>query len=334
MKNTFKKIIPTTMLATMLCTVSLPAIAAETEALQPISAPISSELNNSVTYIYGSLTKLESGQFMLENSNDNALYKKIILNVTEDTLILDAVKGTPVKIDDVQEGQIVYAYIGITLALSEPPMANAELILCNIPADFGVPSYHEITSVKHADDKTIILTTNDNETVNVSSDIELTPYLTKNIVTTDHLIPGSKILVWKSNSMVPGFKSVPTKIMLFPYSYRGYLELATDGGISINGEELKEGSLKAYQNADGITMLPLRAISDALDLTVGWDNDRSAVTISKGDHAIFDTIIGTETATVAGESVFLQAKTETVNGSTFISAPDLKQLLNIVLPTK
>ena len=56
-------------------------------------------------------------------------------------MILDAVNGYPVLLDDLEDGSTVYAYVGPAMTMSLPPQATAHLILANIPEDFGVPQY-------------------------------------------------------------------------------------------------------------------------------------------------------------------------------------------------
>ena len=73
---------------------------------------------------------------------------EIILNVADDmTYILDAMTGFPVALEDVKDGDTIYAYIGPAMTMSLPPMTNAVMIFTNLPADAKAPDYVEVKSM-------------------------------------------------------------------------------------------------------------------------------------------------------------------------------------------
>ncbi|WP_343208503.1 hypothetical protein [Anaerolentibacter hominis] len=157
---------------------------------------------------WGSLGKDETGRYLLTCTDDRLPNKEIVLNITEDTLVLDAVKGLPVDLKDLKANETVYVYTDLAMTLSLPPITNAQLILCGIPADYKVPSYYEITKVIKEDGVTF-LSTDKGDTLKVNADCELSPYLTKNIVTRDDLKTGGRILVWADTS------DQPQRILIF-----------------------------------------------------------------------------------------------------------------------
>ncbi len=87
--------------------------------------------------VYGPATKLEDGRISLDNQSDMSSSGEMILNLSDQTYILDAVTGLPVAFDEIKDGDTIYAYIGPAMTMSLPPMTNAQLILTNIPADFN-----------------------------------------------------------------------------------------------------------------------------------------------------------------------------------------------------
>ena len=128
------------LVSLLLCTVllCLPAAAAETEgpALTPSPGPVR---------VWGTLTHLEDGGLLVKNSSTEALNSVILHG--EDILCLDAVTGEPMELSELKDGETVYAWMGPVMTLSLPPQATAILILANIPADYGVPQYYEISAV-------------------------------------------------------------------------------------------------------------------------------------------------------------------------------------------
>lgn len=86
--------------------------------------------------IYGSASHMEDGRLSIDNRSGVSAEGEIILNISqESTLILDAVSGTPLTLEDIQDGETIYAYIGPAMTMSLPPMTNAAIIFANIPAD-------------------------------------------------------------------------------------------------------------------------------------------------------------------------------------------------------
>lgn len=47
--------------------------------------------------------------------------------------------------------------------------------------------------------------------------------------------------------------------------------------VNVNGKKIQDGVLD-----DGVTYLPVRAVAEALGLTVGWDQPSKTVTLTKG----------------------------------------------------
>ena len=89
--------------------------------------------------IYGPVTKIDDGTLSMDNQSGVSSAGEIILTVSPSVDILDAATGNPMALADIEDGSIIYAYIGEAMTMSLPPMTNAELIFANVPADFKVP---------------------------------------------------------------------------------------------------------------------------------------------------------------------------------------------------
>lgn len=96
--------------------------------------------------VWGQAVELGENSLTLENSNEGAAYQKVVINVDEDTLILEAVNGESKTFADIQKDEALYAWVGPAMTKSLPPITTAKLILCGIPADFSVPVYAEVQS--------------------------------------------------------------------------------------------------------------------------------------------------------------------------------------------
>ena len=180
---------------------------AETSAVQTGSAGTEAQSVLSPFLVYGNIEKMDDNRLFLTNTNSDSVHKEIIIT-TGSAKILDAVTGQPVSFDSLADGQVVYAYIGPAMTMSLPPMTNAEVILTNIPADGSVPVYGTISEQTINSDGSASITFTDGQQFQIPSGCAITPYLTRNIVTIQDLIPGASCLVWTENGS-------PSRVMIF-----------------------------------------------------------------------------------------------------------------------
>ena len=109
--------------------------------------------------VYGTVTQIEDGQILLENDEEGAAYPQVLLNLTEDTLILSGEDCSQKTLSDIAVGDTLYADISPAMTRSLPPMANAFTVFCEIPEDSAVPTYAQITDISTDDDGTLRITT-------------------------------------------------------------------------------------------------------------------------------------------------------------------------------
>lgn len=145
--------------------------------------------------VYGVVKEMRDGMIYIENTKQNDMYGEINLNVTEETMILDAVNAETKTIEDIQIGDTLYAYVSPAMTRSLPPMSNAELILCNIPQDIGAPEYAEIVAVQNAE-KGISLETDREIIYHISEETEITDFTTGESVDASSITEGSRVLAW------------------------------------------------------------------------------------------------------------------------------------------
>ena len=179
--------------------------------------------------MWGTLTWLDDGGLLVENSSEDALSQVILHG--ESIICLDAVTGDPMDIQDLKDGDTIYAWVGPAMALSLPPQAAATIVLGNIPADYAVPQYYQVAEVKPQIAQPINppqpltyveFTATDGTEVKITDKAQLTPYLTKNMVYLESILPGTELLVWKDS------QGSVIKAILFAYDYRGYLSVSEE----------------------------------------------------------------------------------------------------------
>lgn len=146
--------------------------------------------------VYGTVTEINGSQVTISNDNQDDPYSTIILNINEDTLILTAEDCKEKTLKDLQKGDILYAYVSPVMTRSLPPMSNAELILCQIPADMMVPTYAAITDVSSDPDGSLRITTDQELVCYINEDTVIKTLDGKKDLDSSALQSGNKILIW------------------------------------------------------------------------------------------------------------------------------------------
>ena len=177
-------------LSLLLCAalLAVPAAAAEDDGREPPArlGPVQA---------WGTVTWTGEDTFLLDRGERDDLSDAVVVHVG-DAPYLDAVTGGTLNLDTLEDGDTVYAWVGPAMMLSMPPQATASLILGNIPADYAVPQFYEITSSTVTGEAAVLSVAGSSDALTVPASAQVLPYLTRNIVTLADLIPGTRILVW------------------------------------------------------------------------------------------------------------------------------------------
>lgn len=299
----------------------------------PISAPayeVAQQYRLPSIRVYGQAAHIDENRITLENENEDAEFPSIVLNIGEDTRILNAVDGMPAKLSDVRENEMVYAYAGPAMTRSLPPISNAELILVGIPADFAVPTYAEVEGVEKNEAGQTVVSTNREESFVVSEDTAISPFLTKNIVTVDDIRPGTKLLAWPQATLdgsKPAADGMPAaKMMLFAYDYKGYAEVGLDR-LAINGEAIQLGENERPYVQNDRLMLPFRKFVETAGFEIKWDGESRNITVLNGDTEAYSFTAGSSQVENGGEEPYgLREASYVKDGVTFVAADDLYEL--------
>lgn len=320
MKKMTVRVLSLALCAAVVC--ALPAFAAETESAAEAPAYLAP------VRVWGRVTKLENGGLLVQNDNENDPYREIILRAAENTPVLDAVSGLPLE-RELKDGEVIYAWVGPAMTLSLPPQAAAQIIVANIPADFGAPQYYQIAKVRPQVAAAIYppqpvtrvdLVTTGGQELTITEEATLFPYRTKQMVSLESLVPGSHILVWTDD------EGTVTKVMLFAYAYQGYVAWEPTGEVSVNDQRLPvTGKVMAEE-----VLLPIRVVAEAAGYDVQWVRGQGAVVTKPGaDAPVFSVLPGWDTAQTADGEWYLSDACYFENGTTYLPAGDLVELLNL-----
>ena len=309
-----KKLLALLLCALLLC---VPAAAAEEDLSLPAAeAP---------TRVWGTVTHLEDGGLLVENGRTEGLSAVILRG--EEILCLDAVTGEAMGVDDIQDGEAVYAWAGPVMTLSLPPQARALLIVANIPADYAAPQYYEITSVTPQAMIAIYpappltyteVTATDGTVLTITDEAAVTSRETGEAVRLEDLVPGTRMVVWSDG------QGQPERVLVLPYQYSGYLSCDAEGTVLINGQVLAQKAV----SADGTVLLPLRAAAEALGMTVSWDAAAGAV-VDRADGRRVLSVDPGHGEIVWDDGTAVPAVTAIRDGVTYVSASALLSALDL-----
>lgn len=313
MKQTFLRLLSLT-----LCAVTLgglvPAMAAE-PAGPVYSGPVR---------VWGTVSRLEGGSLHLTNPDPNDPYNDIIIHLSGETAVVDAVTGLPMDPAAIADGDTVYAWVGPAMTMSLPPQTTAVVVVANIPADFGAPQYYEVAradcimTLSIPEERGVAVTTTSGEEFMVMEDADISPWRTRQLVSIQDLTPGARILVWRDDA------GRVTKVVLFPYAYRGYLAVGSDGEVSVSGQVLP----LAARSIRGQTYVPLRAAAETAGYDVAWDREKGAV-VSSGGEMVLSVRPDTEVAVTPEGETGLTAPCLIDSGVTWLPAGDAAYFLKL-----
>ena len=161
--------------------------------------------------VWGQITKVseENNQITIDNQSGNSSSGEMVLNISEETRTVDAVEALPVDWTELSEGDFIYTYIGPAMTMSLPPMTNAELIICKIPADYKVPSLVKVSDMEMQDDRSYVLTAVGGTEYTVPEGCPIQPYLVRMMVYLENVQEGDTCLIWTDAD------NQVTKIVLF-----------------------------------------------------------------------------------------------------------------------
>lgn len=317
MKKLLRVLLTLSLCAAALC---VPAAAGETET----DAPLNPWEHPAPTRVWGKVSPWEGEGISLKNDDKDDPMSEVVLNVGEDTAIVDAATGLPMDRTAIKEGDTLYAWIGPAATMSLPPQVFPTVIVGNVPAGANPPELCEIAqNVRRfapEDQKNPVFPLAGRGTLEVTDKTVYTPWRTRQIVTIEDLIPGTRVLVWKDA------EGRAEKVLVFPYAYQGYVSLmATMHGnlLCLNGnftagEDAPQFQCKKLE--DGATLAPIRALAEAAGYEVRWDKDLGAV-VSLNGETVFSVVPGADVI-------------QTPEGETGVSAPCLKEAGVTYLPAE
>lgn len=291
--------------------------------------------NTTPVKVWGEISPWDGEGIFLKNSEVDNGFHEVVVHLG-DAPVVDAVTGLPLEAENRKEGDTLYAWISPAMTLSLPPQVNAVVAVGNVPADTAAPEYYEIAENAvypggKDEAKEIEISVLGGEKLRIPTDVEIGPWLTRQVVTLEDLVPGARILVWKDA------EGKAEKIIVFAYAYEGYLNMiaASHGDVlfSVNNDTTESQYAGKRSSADGTPLAPVRLVAEAAGYDVRWDKELGAV-VSRNGKTVLSVKPGAEVMQVSEGEVNLSAPCVLEKGVTYLPAADLAHWLNLFFVEK
>lgn len=269
--------------------------------------------------VWGKVSPWEGEGIFLKNDDEDDPMNEAVLRVGGDVCAVDAATGLPLDLEAVEEGDVLCAWIGPAATMSLPPQVFPIVIVGNVPEGAAAPEYYEIAGAAvPGENGTTRLPVLGGGTLTVTDETVYAPWLTRQIVGLEDLVPGARVLVWADED------GRAEKVVVFAYPYRGYVSLQADGTVLFNGEALPvKGKLS------GPGLMPLRAVAEAAGYDVVWDKNRGAVVQDEDVDPVFYVWPGEEVICTPEGEAGISAPCVLESGVTYLPAADLCDWLGL-----
>ena len=126
-------------------------------------------------------------------SEENGDY---VMNVTDNTVWVDAVEKVKDSQEDLTEGETIYVYRSPVSTRSLPPQSEAFAVVLNVPQDVAVGVYHEVEDIVTNGEIFTITTDNGGLYLNVTSETQVKDYTTGESAEIGNVDRGDRIIAW------------------------------------------------------------------------------------------------------------------------------------------
>lgn len=286
----------------LMVSMSTPAFALSTEKLETATLPtVGATLQITADLPEAFVAKYLKGEAVVisEFENNSLLVKvnqmEVALNVSEETLVMDAKTGLMGNLKGLKAGDLIFVYYSPAMTRSLPPQSYATAIITNIEKDKAHPEFFTVKEVVSSSDKEVSVLNEEGDLIaTILKNTPFSPFRTKQIVGLQDIKVGTQLFIWYDVVALsyPGQTQVQKAVLVGQSIDDADQNAKTNLGvkpvvvpdgskftekISINGKMMDLGKLTWYgnyeNNSKGIVMVPLRVIAEALGFKVTWDNN-------------------------------------------------------------
>ena len=235
------------------------------------------------TSAYGTITEV-ADDYVMVKTMDN---KEIQFNTSEFTQIIDANTVMPLDLKSRETDLVMITYAN-AMTMSLPPQAYAFAIVGNIKSEMGNPMFTIVEEVKTAEDGIVIVTDGGMKEITVPANAQVSPYLTRNIVTLADIKEGSNVLLWYDmmTMSIPAYATSERVVVMagnvMDVFNEEETEEVTEDGLYVNDVKITLAEDEVEYDNNGVKMLPLRTVAETLGFKVEWVNESQSIIVSNG----------------------------------------------------
>lgn len=294
----------------------------ENEEIVPITSPID-EVDQSDYFKYeGKIIEVNANEksFSIRVTDDEEdIYSGKVFFITEDTILLNDETREFVTKDILEEGMTISGYYSKDTIILEsmPPQLSVDVVIINEskePVSIHVSKFNdELISI---DNILKILPSEDTIIINRDGEkVEKEDIIDKDLI----------VFYTISTRSIPA-QTTPEKIILIEREEKEPKIIILDQ-LVIDGVETILNNL-AYENEEGVVMIPLRQVAETLGYEVKWNNETKTAELIKGPHW-FAVTIGDNNYNFAKMLLRLETSPELKNSTTYVPITFLKEVMGL-----
>ena len=294
-----KKLFAAVLSASMICGVSIPAVAVDTVDTAQSGETAMQAADRELAY--GTIVSIKTendtpSQILIRSQAEG----EILLQIDTSTILLDSGSGIPGNWTDLKEGDSIYAFHSPAMTSSIPPQTTAEAIVYNVPQDAGCAMLYNVGEIETTDDGIRFLTSDGSMYISANQDTTLSSLYTKEQVTLQDIQKGDRVFAWYSTVLesYPG-QTYASKLVLI--REESDTEKPSQYSIVLD-HDMALGDEKAVRKND-VVMVPMRTVAETLGCTVTWDEETQSATMTNDTR--------TMTVTIGSDSYVSAAAPET-----------------------
>ena len=204
--------------------------------------------------------------------------EEIRFNMDENTLLIGNDGASRLEL---AVGKKVAVSHSMAMTMSIPAQSYAFAIVEMNETGMGNPIYAVVEEVKESENGVVLVTDAGSKEITVSKEAEILPFLTRNIVRLEDVKAGSRVLLFYDmlTMSIPAYATTE-KVVILPELVIEE-EVPANVVVLANGEKVEIKEDEEIYEVEGVKMIPLRTVAEALGFEVVWDAEGQSINLVK-----------------------------------------------------
>lgn len=206
--------------------------------------------------------------------------EEIRFNMDENTLLIGNDGASRFEL---ATGKKVAVSHSMAITMSIPAQSYAFAIVEMNETGMGNPIYAVVEEVKESENGVVLVTDAGSKEITVSKEAQVLPFLTRNIVRIEDVKAGSRVLLFYDmlTMSIPAYATTEKVVILPELVVEETEEIPANVVVLANGEKVEIKEDEEIYEVEGIKMIPLRTVAEALGFEVVWDAEGQSINLVK-----------------------------------------------------